>query len=168
MLDESLQGRFDACMSFGLAEHFSGEQRQNVFKAHLDLLKDGGVAVVSVPYRFCPTYRLWLSAARITGRFKLPETGFSRSELRRIATRLGVDDYHLYGMNFCFSIDSHLLAFPKYVLRHLGLPAEYMPLPDVRLPLVDNLFGSRLLFVARNHSRSTSEDNSRSRSSAEG
>lgn len=42
-LDESFRSKFDVCMSFGLAEHFVGEQRENVFRVHYDLVKGGGV-----------------------------------------------------------------------------------------------------------------------------
>lgn len=40
--DKSFCGKFDVCMSFGLAEHFVGEQRENVFRVHYDLVKRGG------------------------------------------------------------------------------------------------------------------------------
>lgn len=41
-LDESFRSKFDVCVSFGLAEHFVGEQREKVFRVHYDLLVRGG------------------------------------------------------------------------------------------------------------------------------
>lgn len=148
-LDESYHNKFDVSMSFGLAEHFRGRQREYVFRLHYNLVKHGGVIVVSVPNQFCPTYRLWISILRIVRKWKLPEVPFSRWELRHMATRLGVKNPKVYGTNFCVSINDHLLSFPKYLLCHIGLPVEHMRLPDFSIPLIDNWFGYALLLVAR-------------------
>ena len=148
-LDESFRSKFDVCMSFGLAEHFIGEQREKVFRVHMDLIKTGGVIVVSVPNRFCPTYRLWIGILRMLGRWKLPEVPFSRRELKNIEARVGAQNFNVYGTNFCVSINDHLLSFPKYLFQHIGLPAERMRLPDFSIKLIDNWFGYALLLVVR-------------------
>ena len=60
--------RFDVSMSFGLCEHFLGARRRAVVAAHLELLRPGGIAMVNVPNRFSPIYRLWMGLASDAGR----------------------------------------------------------------------------------------------------
>ena len=48
-LPDELRGGFDVAMSFGLNEHFTGAERDGIFQAHIDALRDGGIAIVSVP-----------------------------------------------------------------------------------------------------------------------
>ena len=60
-------GTFDVSMSFGLCEHFLGERRLSIVRAQLELLRPGGVAMLGVPNRFGPVYRLWMATLRATG-----------------------------------------------------------------------------------------------------
>ena len=89
-LPEDIRGRFDVAMSFGLNEHFTGAERDGIFKAHLDALRDGGVAIASVPNARNAPYRASKWLAERTGRWKLGvEVPFTRTELEEIcaATR---------------------------------------------------------------------------------
>ena len=42
---------FDLAMSFGTVEHFEGEKRFLIAKAHFDLVRPGGLVIISVPNR---------------------------------------------------------------------------------------------------------------------
>ena len=56
---EGLVGKFDVSISYGVVEHFRGEDRTRAIRAHRDVLTKPGLGVISVPNALCPTYRLW-------------------------------------------------------------------------------------------------------------
>jgi len=77
-------------MSFGLCEHFLGERRLGVVGAHLELLRPGGLALINVPNRLSPIYRLWMATAKLRGRWVLgTEVPFSGREMLRLARACG-------------------------------------------------------------------------------
>lgn len=100
-LPSGLLGSFDVSMSFGLAEHFAGEERLRIIRSHLDLLRPGGVAFVSVPNKANPPYRLY---KLLTARTRFWNVGeeypFSRRELESICAGIGVHDYAFFGDSF--------------------------------------------------------------------
>jgi 2-polyprenyl-3-methyl-5-hydroxy-6-metoxy-1,4-benzoquinol methylase len=97
-LPSNLVASFDVSMSFGLAEHFVGEDRTRIIRSHLDVLRPGGVTFVSVPNTANPPYRLY---KLLTQRTRLWNVGeeypFSRRELESICSKLGVRDYSFFG-----------------------------------------------------------------------
>lgn len=92
-----LRGQYDISMSFGLAEHFTGEDRKGIISAHFDLLKNGGLAFISVPNRWNPPYRLYKCLAELKGSWPVEEYPFSRFELRAILREVGIEDYYFFG-----------------------------------------------------------------------
>jgi len=77
-----LVGAFDVACSFGLCEHFTGSDRQAIVAAHLDLVHEGGVAIISVPNRRSFPYRLWMSILKARGSWLLgTEVPFDSGEL---------------------------------------------------------------------------------------
>jgi 2-polyprenyl-3-methyl-5-hydroxy-6-metoxy-1,4-benzoquinol methylase len=153
-LDPSLLGRFDVSMSFGLAEHFVGEDRRRIVKSHFDLLRPGGLAFVSVPNRHCMPYRLWKAKRELLGRWNFGlEVPFSRSELRTIAAQVGARDCRFIGSSFIASFD-FLLPFRRWKNSYLKrfrkdrwLNPEYLP---ERSPgPLDEYFGYSLTLAAR-------------------
>ncbi len=82
-LPDEVRGGFDVAMSFGLNEHFTGAERDGIFQAHLDALRDGGIAIVSVPNARNAPYRASKWLAERTGRWKLGvEVPFTRAGAR--------------------------------------------------------------------------------------
>jgi 2-polyprenyl-3-methyl-5-hydroxy-6-metoxy-1,4-benzoquinol methylase len=113
-LPASLLGRFDVAMSFGLAEHFDGDQRTHVIKAHFDLVRPGGLVVITVPNRHCWPYRLWKARRELTGRWHFGmEIPYSRAEISTICEAIGVKDVHITGSPFLASFD-FLLPFARW------------------------------------------------------
>jgi len=95
---EDLKGRHDVAMSFGLAEHFTGQQRRQIIGAHLDLVRAGGLAFVSVPNIANPPYRIHKWITERTRAWSVGEEyPFSRRELTDIAQSLGVREYGFFG-----------------------------------------------------------------------
>jgi SAM-dependent methyltransferase len=96
-IGRQLRGQYDIAMSFGLAEHFTGEDRKRVIAAHFDVLKSRGLAFISVPNRWNPPYRLYKCLAELKGSWPVEEYPFSRLELRAILRELGIEDYYFFG-----------------------------------------------------------------------
>ena len=118
-LPDEVSAGFDIAMSFGLNEHFTGAERDGIFQAHLDALRDGGIAIISVPNSRNAPYRASKWLAERTGRWKLGvEIPFTRSELESICERLGVTDYEFFGDSFAYSLQ-FVNPWP-YARRALG------------------------------------------------
>ena len=144
-LPEPVRDRFDVSMSFGLAEHFLGERRRKVVAAHLEALRPLGVAMLGVPNRFAPAYRLWMAALKARGTWPLgTEEPFSARELAALAREAGGRPLEPEYGSFVGSLVNHGLNQALFKLGRRGLPV-----PQLRLPLVDRLAYELLLPVVR-------------------
>ena len=122
-------------MSFGLCEHFLGERRLAVVAAHLGVLHSGGIAMLGVPNRFSPVYRLWIAVLMRRGTWPLgTEVPFTARELARLVREAGgVPLDPAYG-SFVASVVGHGVNQLLYKLGRRGFPA-----PQLCIPLVDRL-----------------------------
>lgn len=122
-LPDEVRGAFDVAMSFGLNEHFTGAERIGIFQSHLDALRDGGLAIISVPNAHNAPYRASKFVAERTGRWKLGvEVPFTRNELESICAQLGVTDCEFFGDSFASSLQ-FINPLP-YARRALGRPTS--------------------------------------------
>jgi 2-polyprenyl-3-methyl-5-hydroxy-6-metoxy-1,4-benzoquinol methylase len=113
-LPESLVGQFDVSMSFGLAEHFEGDDRARIIEAHFDLLRPGGLAIISVPNRHCWPYRLWKARRELVGKWQFGlEMPFSRKEISTICQEIGLNDFDIIGSRFITSLE-YLMPFSRW------------------------------------------------------
>jgi cyclopropane fatty-acyl-phospholipid synthase-like methyltransferase len=81
---------FDISMSFGLCEHFSGERPRRAIAAHAELPKPGGIAMVNVPNRLSPFYRLRMDLSKRRGTWSLGyEVPFPSRELDLLMPIIG-------------------------------------------------------------------------------
>jgi len=98
-LPESLCGQFDVAMSYGTAEHFFSESRQEVFDAHLSVLKEGGWAIIWVPNRSGFLFHLGRAARKILRRpmCRVKEKSFTRRELANRSRAAGFCEVHIFG-----------------------------------------------------------------------
>lgn len=104
-LPESMLGRYDIAMSFGLAEHFKGVDRTRIIQAHFDLVRKRGLVFISVPNAYNPPYRISKFLAERTGRWAWGEEyPFSRGELKAICRSLGITAYHFFGESLLSSL----------------------------------------------------------------
>ena len=146
ILPEELLGTFDVSMSYGLCEHFVGERRQAVVAAHLAALRPGGVALIGVPNRFAPVYRLWLKTLMVTGSWPLgTEVPFSAGELRRLAVRAGGEPLDPRYGSFAGSVVNHGV---NQLLFKLGRKRG-LPVPQIRIPGLDRMAYELLLPVVK-------------------
>lgn len=137
-LDGSLKGKFDVSMSFGLAEHFVGEERREIFKVHLDLVRDGGVIIVSVPNSLCLSYR----AVKIAKRWD--EVPFTKGELRGICEGFGMEIISLFGTGF----SSFHTQIVNTILEDIFGWKDRITFPNAPC-LVDDLLGYALVLIAK-------------------
>ena len=163
-LQETLADRFDVVMSFGVAEHFLGEERRGILGAHVRMARPGGLAVVSVPHRHAPLYRFQKATLDLLRMWPMgygyfsrsgthrsaPEYPFSRREMRTLTKDLPLASLDLEGVAFLEPVEDFLRIF-RYVLEKLQAKdvADPFRLPDLPVPVLDNLFGKHLLFLAR-------------------
>lgn len=98
----------DVSMSFGTAEHFKGDKRLAFVKAHLDSIREGGLAIIQVPNKWNIPYRAWKFMSQAAGRWQFGEEyPFSRAEFREIGEKLGckfeIFGSYLFETQFRFS-----------------------------------------------------------------
>jgi len=85
-----LRSGFDVALSSGVIEHFRGADRTRALAAHHDVLRLGGLAIVSVPHAWCIPYRAWKLYLELRGWWPYGvEIPYSRGELQRRARRAG-------------------------------------------------------------------------------
>lgn len=134
-LAPELRGAFDVSMSFGLCEHFLGERRQAIVGAHLELLRPGGLAMIGVPNRHAPVYRLWKATLTRRGGWPIgTEEPFTAAELAALVRANGGEPLPARYGSFVASVVDHGVNQTLYKLGRRGLP-----LPQVQLPVVDRL-----------------------------
>lgn len=97
-LPSDLLNKYDISMSFGLAEHFRGDERIKINKAHFDILKKGGITFISVPNKYNFPYRIFKFIAECTDRWEVGEEyPYSRKEFRDICKQIGITKYSFSG-----------------------------------------------------------------------
>jgi SAM-dependent methyltransferase len=144
-LPPSLRDRFDVSMSFGLCEHFLGARRLAVVRAHLDALRPGGLALIGVPNRRDPVYRLWKGMLTRRGTWPLgTEEPFSAHELAALAASAGGEPLAPRFGSFAASFVDHGVNQALYKLGRRGLTP-----PQVSVPGLDRLAYELLLPVVK-------------------
>lgn len=131
-LPASICDQYDVVMSFGVAEHFLGEQRIAIFHSHRNLAKEHGIVVISVPNALGLCYRLSHGIRKALGKWPrgLPEVPFTRKELKNIALRAGLTDIRISGGDrFLRDFDYFLIgntkqAIRKYIFRKKGIESR--------------------------------------------
>lgn len=153
-LSAELHNRFDIAMSYGLAEHFEGANRSRIVKAHFDLVKPGGLIVLSVPNRHCWPYRIWKGIRELRGKWHYGlEIPFSRAELISICQSLGVSEFRVTGSSFLESFN-FILPFARWkrsLEKRLLGDRRFDPsrIPQERETSLGPYLGMALLLIAR-------------------
>jgi SAM-dependent methyltransferase len=154
MIDKDLSGKFDISMSFGLAEHFKGEERKKIIKSHIDLLKDGGIAFVSVPNKINLPYRLWKFVKEKRGTWAVGEEyPFSRRELNKICNSLRIKNFCFIGNNLYSSVNYLYFLNPIWIIRKiLNIPSsnnQHKKIKNERGTFLDQYLSYALVLCAR-------------------
>jgi SAM-dependent methyltransferase len=131
---------FDVAVSSGVIEHFEEGERTRSVRAHLELLRAGGMTIISVPNARCAPYRLWKKYLELRGCWPYGvEIPYTRRELvSRIEQAGGVSEGVL-GVGFWQSVGDH------WVRNILKGRADWVD----RRSILDSAFGMSLLAFAR-------------------
>jgi 2-polyprenyl-3-methyl-5-hydroxy-6-metoxy-1,4-benzoquinol methylase len=101
-------GRFDVAHSSGVIEHFQGKDRVRAVRAHYDVLRPGGLAIISVPHARCWPYRVWKAYLELRGWWPYGfERPFTRGELTRCAREAGLEQPETRCFGFWQSVGVH-------------------------------------------------------------
>ena len=137
------KGNFDIALSFGLAEHFKGEKRFEVFNKHYDLIKENGLIILSVPNSRCFPYQIYKFLTQLLRLWKYGiEISYSIKELEEISKRLDIKKYNIYKSSFLNAFYHFLIINPIKILG-LNLKERFM---DTRFL---NNYGYALIFVGK-------------------
>ena len=94
-------GRFDVAMSFGTVEHYRFPRRLDICQSHVDLVRPGGVVVISTPNIFFLPHEILKALLAMRGKWFLGYEGsFSRAELIRMGRELGLQDVRIVGSSW--------------------------------------------------------------------
>ncbi len=136
---EGVRGNFDVAVSMGVVEHFAGKARSAVMRAHHDVLKNRGVAVVSVPHARCLPYRVWKAYLELRGWWPYGfERPYTHREIGRRARDVGFARSETHGLCFLQSVGD------QWIKRLTGRAPGWV---DRRCSL-DSLMGLVLLMFA--------------------
>ncbi|MCO6437537.1 MAG: class I SAM-dependent methyltransferase [Phycisphaerae bacterium] len=106
--DRSVEDSFDVASSLGVIEHFRGDDRTRTVRAHLNALRPGGLAVISVPHAACIPYRIWKFYLERRGRWPYgTELPYSKTELGRRCVQAGFEEVALHTFGFWQSVGDH-------------------------------------------------------------
>jgi len=128
---EDLVGKFDISMSFGTAEHFKEAQRQKIISSHFELVRPGGLVIISVPNSWNIPYRVMKWKLERQGRWAVGEEyPFSRFELRSISKRLGFKNVRFIGDSLFSSFAMLGFMSPKNIARRFfgAKPSKRTPI----------------------------------------
>jgi len=125
-LPAGLKGQFDVAASFGLIEHFDGEQRRESIAKHTWLVRSGGIIGIHVPNALCPFYRLWKFIAEKMGWWSVGfEKPYTRTELRSLCVHLPLTDVQIRGADFSYSVNNFFLWKSYWGLRNLLIHGSF-------------------------------------------
>lgn len=127
-LPADLRGKYDIAISFGLSEHFRGEERVQINRTHFDLIKKGGVAFISVPNSYNLPYRIYKLTAETLGMWRVGEEyPYTRKELAYMCKKYGIENYTFIGDSIYWSLNfiNPLKYLNKVIRKSLRLRPDY-------------------------------------------
>jgi len=114
-------GFFDVCVSIGLCEHFEGDMRNKIIEKHLNLLGKKGIAIIGVPYKYSPFYRMSKFIAERLGLWNFgKEIPYSKKELKTFCQEGGLE-YEIIMDGFWTSVYHSLVRQP---LKLIGIKTK--------------------------------------------
>ncbi len=141
-IDASFYDKFNISMSFGVAEHFKGDDRRVIVKTHLDVLKKGGITFISVPYAYCIPLRVYSLFRNFKKRGFIECYPYSKHEFRKIASGLGTRDYYFIGSSYLETYNP--ISFYR---RKKEKVIDILKLKEERASFLDRYLGREITFI---------------------
>lgn len=138
-LPEYLCEAFDVSVSFGLAEHFVGEERKTIIQNHLKALRPGGLCFLQVPNALSPCYRIAFGMRKLLGLWPsdVPEIPYTQFELKKIAKDLNLEEISIVCTQRLWSdFDYWILNNVKSLFKKMGL-YQFPPISNGSLSSYD-------------------------------
>jgi len=148
-LNLNLLGKFDLAMSFGTVEHFLYPERLMMANAHLNLVRPGGVVIISGPNRLFFPHEILKFFLQRKGKWHLGyERAFVRNELFRLGKSLGLEKIEVQGSAFVSDIYRYFVIFQRTETfkKIFRFRIKYGLTRDFSSPW-DNLFGADLFLM---------------------
>lgn len=145
----NLTEKFDLAMSFGTVEHYQGQERLRMAKAHLDLVRPGGVVVISAPNRLFFPHETLKFCLQKENKWHLGYEGaFRRGELFQLAHRLGLKNVKVCGSAFISDLIRYFYIFQDTGVFRKFCKIRFMRvfIPDLTSPL-DDLLGADIFLM---------------------
>lgn len=140
-MDNTLFNRYDVSMSFGVAEHFKGEDRFRIVKAHYDVLRKRGITFISVPNAHCLLYRMYKFIRQLRKQEIIECYPYSKKEFRKIADECAIENLCFFG--FSYKETFNPLAFYR---RKKGFVKDVSRLKREKPSFLDAYLGRGLIF----------------------
>jgi 2-polyprenyl-3-methyl-5-hydroxy-6-metoxy-1,4-benzoquinol methylase len=141
-LDPKLFDSYDVAMSFGVIEHFTGRNRFGIFKAHIDLLKSGGVAIMSVPNPRCIPFRAYEILMKPFRRKAIEYYNYTKAEFGALAREANVRKFDFFGTSVWEAYNP--LSFYR---RSKGIVQDISSLKKEKPTFLDKYQGRGIVFV---------------------
>jgi len=151
-IKKDLFEKFDIAMSFGTVEHFLGEGRFSAIKAHLDLIKPGGIIIVSVPNILFLPHEILKRYLVLRKKWQIGhEYSFSRFELLNIGKKLNLKNMQIVGSSFAADFKRYIRLYrnTNMASRIFGRYEEKSISLEERPGIFDNIFGADIVLLGR-------------------
>lgn len=151
-LDEKLLKKYDVAMSFGVSEHFEGEDRIKINLSHFEVLKKDGLALICLPNSSNLPYMVWRFLSQKTGRWKWgTEIPFSRKELKNFMKKIGKKNYSFIGEFLFTSLE--LINPIRVIKRAFGIKKDFnlIKIKKQKGTFLDEYFSQYITLVGSNN-----------------
>lgn len=150
-LKPDLLAKFDVAMSFGTIEHFKYPERFFIAKAHVDLVRVGGIVIISVPNRLFFPHEILKFYLQKKGKWLLgDEKAFLRQELFRLGNSLGLKNMVVYGSGFSCDMARYfsVIQGTRFFRKNFQFRAKGFLIKDFPTPL-DDFLGADLFLMGQ-------------------
>jgi 2-polyprenyl-3-methyl-5-hydroxy-6-metoxy-1,4-benzoquinol methylase len=151
-LSPNLQGKFDVAMSFGTVEHYRYPERFLMAQAHFNLIKPGGIVIISGPNRRFFLHEALKFYLQKKGKWQLGyERAFSQQELLRLANQMGLENVKIYSSAFISDLLRYINIFKgSHLLRRFcSAPPKGGYIPNLASLFDDLLLGADIFLIGR-------------------
>jgi 2-polyprenyl-3-methyl-5-hydroxy-6-metoxy-1,4-benzoquinol methylase len=150
-LSRDLIGAFDVAMSFGTIEHYKYPDWLKMAKAHFDLVRPGGVVVISVPNRWFLPMEALQFYLESKGKWELGYTkSFTPLQLYRTAKEIGLKNFKIQGSDLIADIFNFIsiVQGTRTFKKYFKIQPKYHSNVNLTTPL-DSLFGADIFLMGR-------------------
>lgn len=148
-LNPILYDQYDVAMSFGTVEHFKYPERLKMVDAHVKLIHEGGIVIVSAPNLFFFPHEFLKAYLKAQKKWYLGYEGaFDQGEFFKVAKMLNLRNSKVIGSAFISDFQRYLRIYraTSLIQKFLGPARSTKPIRDCSCSL-DDLLGADLVLL---------------------